>query len=254
MKKLSSYYIKNEFMGILSNWYIPFFGIAFPLFMGQIISRAVLPEVPKIAVHEVSTSIALSMLQIVPLAVVFLGHSSMYSQDVEKKIPLRMQLYGFSQSTQMASRLLAMMIFFTIGIGINILASMLTFDMAKPTVKGFILTMLLYYILGGILFMLAHGIANFVRKFGPTYGISMTIYFLFMILGGMMGIRQEQLPEALQTVSKLLPFNYMSREAYKIWTGASYNWAPLMQSLLFLGGISAIVMLLSFRYRKGQAI
>ena len=139
-------------------------------------------------------------------------------------------------------------------IAINLGLYYLTLGIAAPTLMGFILTVLVYFVIGVILFMLAHGIANFFRKFGPAYGVSMTLYFVFMILGGMMGIRQNQLPPALRFVSKLLPLSYVSEDLYVVWLGKSYNWMPLIQSLLFLGGVSAIIMLLSFRYRKNQAI
>lgn len=254
MKKLNRFYIMNELRNLLFNWYIPGFGILFPLLMSQIIIRAVIRDVPAAAHQEISTSIALSFLQLVPLAVVFLGHSSLYSQEMQKKIPLRMQLFGFSQGTQMLGRMISLMIFFTAGIIINLGVFSLTLELAIPTLKGFFLTILIYYLLGIILFMLAHGIANFFRKFGPAYGVSMAMYFGFMVLGGMMGIRVEQLPSFLKPIANLLPFGYVSNDVYKVWIGQSYNWIPLVQALLFLGGLSAIVMLLSFRYRKDQAI
>ena len=254
MKKLSSYYLLNELKNLIGNWYVPFFGIAFPLLMAQIIIRAVIRDVPEIAIQEVTTTIALSFLQLVPLAVIFLGHASLYSQEMEKKIPLRMQLFGYSQSTQMLSRMISLFVFFTFGLFVNFLVFELTLDILAPTVKGFLLTTFIFYLLGVILFMLAHGIANFFRKFGPTYAVGMTLYFAFMILGGMMGINRDQLPGFLKPISKLLPFGYVGEDIYKVWVGQSYNWIPLIQALLFLGGVSAIVMLLSFRYRKNQAI
>ena len=254
MKRLNRYYLLNELKNLIGNWYIPFFGIVFPLLMAQIIIRAVLKDVPETAVQQVTTTIALSFLQLVPLAVVFLGHASLYSQEMEKRVPLRMQLFGYSQSTQMFSRMISLLIFFTFGLFLNLLVFYLTFNLLSPTIQGLLLTLVVYYLLGIILFMLAHGIANFFRKFGPTYGVSMGLYFAFMILGGMMGINKEQLPDFLKPISKLLPFGYVGEDIYKVWTGQRYNWMPLIQALLFLGGVSAIVMLLSFRYRKNQAI
>lgn len=123
--------------------------------MSQIIIRAVIGDVPAVAHPEISTSISLSFLQLVPLAVVFWGHSSLYSQEMQKKIPLRMQLFGFSQGTQMLGRMISLMIFFTAGIIINLGVFSLTLDLATPTLKGFFLTILIYYLLGVILFMLA---------------------------------------------------------------------------------------------------
>lgn len=254
MKKLNRYYLLNELKNLIGNWYIPFFGIVFPLLMTQIIIRAVLRDVPETAVQQVTTTIALSFLQLVPLAVVFLGHASLYSQEMEKRVPLRMQLFGYSQSTQMFSRMISLLLFFTFGLFLNLLVFYLSLNLLAPTLQGFLLTLLVYYILGIILFMLAHGIANFFRKFGPTYGLGMTLYFAFMILGGLMGITRDQLPSLLKPLSNLLPFGYIAEDIYRVWIGQSYNWMPLIQSLLFLGGVSAIVMLLSFRYRKNQAI
>ena len=95
MKKMSKQFLFYELRNLVGNWYIPFFGVAFPIFFSMIIGRAVLSEVPKAQVSMVATSIMLSFLNLLPLAVVFLGHCSLYSQELEKRIPLRMQLFCY---------------------------------------------------------------------------------------------------------------------------------------------------------------
>lgn len=253
MKKMSKQFLFYELRNLVGNWYIPFFGVAFPIFFSMIIGRAVLSEVPKAQVSMVATSIMLSFLNLLPLAVVFLGHCSLYSQELEKRIPLRMQLFGYSPITQVKVRMLALMVFFTVGLGVDMLVMSFTLKPMMPNIRGFFIVVLFYYLMGAILFMLAHGIANFFRRFGPAYGVSMTLYFGFMVLGGMMGIRVEQLPEMVKPLARLLPFSYAAEDFVKIWQGKPYNYAPLLQSMLFLCALSAIVMLLSFRYRKTKA-
>ena len=101
---------------------------------------------------------------------------------------------------------------------------------------------------------MAHGIANWIRKFGITYGIVMGIYFILMILSGMMGISNKDLPKFLQSIAKLIPLSHMQNNFVDFWMGKSYNFGPLIQSLIFFGAISLLILLISFkvRGRKGD--
>jgi len=71
----------------------------------------------------------------------------------------------------------------------------------------------------------------------------MLTYFAFMILGGMMGIPYDSLPEWAKFLAKLLPVTYVNKDFYKIWIGDPYNFMPMVQSFLFLTAVAGILLL-----------
>jgi len=99
--------------------------------------------------------------------------------------------------------------------------------------------------------MLAHGIANLVKKFGLTYLITMILYFGMMILSGMMGITVDQLPKGVKVVSNLLPSTYFNKDFYTVWVGKSYNYGPMIQSYIFMMAIAGILLfIMTYRSKK----
>ena len=74
-----------------------------------------------------------------------------------------------------------------------------------------------------------------------------------MILTGMMGIRTDQLPTVLQKIAATLPMTYISSDFIDFWQGGSYNFMPFLQSFLFLGALSGILLLYSL-YRNKRRV
>lgn len=66
-----------------------------------------------------------------------------------------------------------------------------------------------------------------------------------------MGISYQDLPKWVQSAAKLLPVTYINRDFYKIWTGETYNYIPMLQSYLFLGAVSGILLFLALRGNAG---
>ena len=93
--------------------------------------------------------------------------------------------------------------------------------------------------------IISHSIANICRRFSVTFGIEMSLYFVMMVLTGMMGIKTEQLPRILQRVAATLPMTYIGRDFADFWQGGSYNFMPLIQSFRFVGARAGIMLLLS---------
>ena len=121
--------------------------------------------------------------------------------------------------------------------------------MEKPTAAAAALWLAGMYLLSALLMILSHGIATLIRKFGPTYGVVMALYFIMMILSGYMGIQTSKLPDFLKPVSDLLPTTQLGNDYIKFWMGKEYNFGPLVQSMLFFGALSLIVLLIAFKVR-----
>ena len=238
-KKLVAYEIYN----IIGNPFSSFFGIVFPILMLLIITNAIKGDVPKSMAAQANTSIFITMSLITPMAIIFLGYAATYSQELENDIPLRMGLFGFSERFMMRAKIIAQVIVLTAALAIYTLVSYTALDLEIPSFSGAATLVICLYLMGVIFFILAHGLANIFRKFGPTYALAMILYFGIMVLCGMMGIQTDQLPGFLQKIAALLPMSYVSSDFIDLWQGGSYHFMPLRQSFLFMGAISGILLL-----------
>ena len=192
---------------------------------------------------QANTSIFITMSLITPMAIIFLGYAATYSQELENDIPLRMGLFGFSERFMMRAKIIAQVIVLTAALAIYTLVSYMALDLEIPSFSGAATLVICLYLMGVIFFILAHGLAHIFRKFGPTYALAMILYFGIMVLCGMMGIQTDQLPGFLQKIAALLPMSYVSSDFIDLWQGGNYNFMPLIQSFLFMGAISGILLL-----------
>lgn len=241
-----------ELRNINGNFMTHFFGILFPNLMTLIFSKTIGIQVPDAARDRVIVSIMLSMSLVIPMSIMFIGYGALYSQEVEHGVPLRMRLFGFRERSLLAAKIIAHMILMTVAFVIFAVFQMITMDIPKPAASSVICLLVSLYLIGIILLVIAHSLADIFRKFGVTFGITMTVYFLLMVLTGMMGISTEQLPKALQKVAATLPMTYVSNDFADFWTGGSYNFMPFMQSLLFFGAIAGILLMYA-QYRNGRS-
>lgn len=250
-KKLSLRLIKYELRNISGNFFTIFFGLAFPILMSIIFSRTLMNDLTGELRATAMTGVYISISLILPLSILLIGYSVTYAQELENEVPLRMHLFGFRQSTMLAARLIAYFIFMTGAFLIYTLIDCLFLDIKPPTVFAAFCYILTLYLLGAIFFILSHGIAGIFKKFGPTYAVTMTLYFCFMVLCGLMGIKVGNLPKVLQIVAYTLPMTYVSKDYIDFWNGGSYNFGPIIQAFLFLGAISVIVLMYSMK-RNGR--
>lgn len=243
-----------ELRNIFGNWYVLFFGIVFPIAMAILISQTVLRDVPENFRQQAITGLVLGFAQLIPMAGIFLGHAALYSKELEDRVPIRMQLFGFPQREILIAKLQAQMCFLTIALILHFGILYPVLGYAPPSFTHSLVYFLILYLLGVIYFVFAHGIANLFRRFGPAYGVSMGLYFAFMILGGMMGVPAESLPGPVRGVSNLLPFTHLSKPGItEYWLGGTHNFAPMIQALIFFSCLAGAVLFASHLYRKNRA-
>lgn len=249
MKKsgLTRHLLAYEFRNTVGNIFIIIFGVFFPLFMSILFANVIAGQVPASQRMDVSTSIFLSMMMIIPMATMFIGYASTYSQELENNIPLRLDLFGINTRAVLAAKLIANLIFLILATGIYFAVDVPLIKMYTPTAGAVLLLVAVVILLGGILLVLSHSIANIFGKFGPTYAITMTLYFGFMVLCGMMGAQVSQFPTIIQVIAKLLPMTYMGTgtDYLKIWRGESYNPTHFILSFVALAVVAVIVFLIS---------
>lgn len=249
-KRLNWRIIKYEMLNLLGNPFVAFFGVVFPMMMSAIISQALRSQVPESFYAQANAQVFITVSMIIPMAVVFLGYAANYSQELEKDIPLRMSLFGFRERTVLVAKMISHIVFMTAGLLIYTVFVYSVLEIHIPQLKAALGLIGCWYLLGAIFFILSHAIAGIFKKFGPTYSIVMALYFLFMLLSGMMGVQSDQLPKVLKVFADLLPMSYISSDFDSFWESGTYNAAPLLQSFLLIGAVSGILLLYSIRKNR----
>jgi ABC-2 type transport system permease protein len=249
--KISPRMIQYELRNVAGNPFVHIFGLGFPILLSILITKSVSSEIGNSSsyINEVITSIFLGIGAVIPLATILMGYSSTCSQDIEKDIPLRMQLFGFSEKYTLINRLIAEFVYMTFAYILYFIVGWKVIKIAVPTASGVVIYIVCLYTFAAVLFILAHGIANLVKKFGLTYMITMIIYFGMMVLSGMMGITLDKMPKKLQIISNLLPSTYFNKDFYSVWVGKDYNFGPMIQSYIFFFAVAGILIFVMF-YRS----
>lgn len=210
-KKCSLKLVIYELRNINGNFMTHFFGIVFPNLMSLLLVKAIGSQAPEEMRGEVATSIMLTMSLVIPLAIMLLGYGAIYSNEVEKGIPLRMGLFGYGGKTEIMAKILAHLIFMTL--------ALLVFGIFHVAVMGII-----------------------KPAFSSILCLLVSLY--------LMGVKTKQLPEVLQKVAKTLPMTYVSNDFIDFWKGGSYNFMPFIQSFIFFGAAAGIILMASFYKNK----
>lgn len=251
--------IKYEFKNLLGSWYIPMFGVVFPMFLALVIGNHVLAEVKSLSniidPKEVSTGLSLGFLHMIPMAAIFMGHSALYSQELENKVLLRLRLFSFKQREILISKLLSQLGFLLVAFLIYFIATYIGLGWEVYSLAGTLKFFAFVIVECAILFTMAHGIANIFKKIGITYVITMVLYFFMLFFSGMMGLSVDKFPNQIRWISKLLPFTYFAdKEIIKLWKNISYNYIPLIQSLIFMGSISVLLLVLGNYLNRNKKV
>lgn len=252
-KLISAQMVLFELRNVVGNPYVHIFGVGLPVVMAILISKIAESEMKNagMADHAVismtSTQIYLGMGTLIPMAVILMGYSISYAQEMEKGIPERMMLFGIKNHVSLCNRAVSEAIFISVAYAIFFLTGIIFIGIDGPVVSGVLIYACCMLALSIIFLMMGHGIACICRGFGRTYCAAMMIYFVFMILGGMMGVSYESLPKWAQVLAKLLPVTHINKGFYEVWRGKAYNYMPLAQSYLFLGAVAGIMLFIAWK-------
>ncbi len=243
--------ILYELRNVTGNPFVHIFGVGMPVMMVILITRISIMEIPDAsAVKTISTNVFLGIGALIPMATILMGYSVRQAQDLEKGIPERLYLFGIKNHITICNRVISEMVFMTAALIIYFLVGYFAIDLEAPVFSGMIWYLLCLYIFSMLCFILGHAIASLAKKFSITYCVVMLVYFACMIFGGMMGISYDNMPAAMQAVAKLLPVTYFNRDFYSLWTGEKYNFVPMVQSYLFFGAVSGILLFVALRKER----
>ena len=169
-------------------------------------------------------------------------------------IPLRMHLFGYDEKTLIGAKLIVHLLFMTAARVIYALFQMAFMDdIENPEPIAPVCLLLFLYLIAACLLIMAHAIANLIRRFNFAFGILLGIYFFFMIISGMMGIQTSQLPKWLQVIAKALPMTYICNDYIDFWQGRSFPFMSFIQALIFFAAFSSVLLILSL-YREKRVI
>jgi len=244
-KKCTLKMVLYELRNLNGNLMPHFFGIIFPNLMCMLLPRAVASGLPADIQQKVTDSIMLSMAIVIPMSIMFLGYGAVYAQEVERGIPLRMRLFGFEEKSAIMAKVFAHLILLTIAFVIFAFFQMAVTKVSVPAVSSFLCLVISLYLIGVILLVISHALANLFKKFSIVFGVEMGIYFLMIILCGMMGIKTSALPNVMQKIAAAFPMTYIANEFADFWQGGTYQFMPFIQSFLFMGAIAGILLLFS---------
>ncbi|MCM1284334.1 MAG: ABC transporter permease [Muribaculaceae bacterium] len=242
-KTISASLVLFELRNITGNPFVHIFGIGMPILMAIIIPNIFASEIQDSELlSTIITGVFLGIGPMIPLATILMGYTAIYSQELEKGIPQRMELFGIRQGMTILNRILSELIFQSFALGIYFLVGIFVIKIKAPTAAGLFFYLLCIVALSIISFLLGHAIALLFKKFGVAYCITMMIFFATMIISGMMGISYEQLPSPLQAVARLLPTTYITKDFSDVWLGQEYNFMPMLQAFLFVGALSGLLL------------
>jgi ABC-2 type transport system permease protein len=244
---LTKHLLFYEFINTAANIFVIIFGVIFPIFMAILFANVIAGQVPDFVQTDVRTMIFLQMTMVIPMATMFIGYAGTFSQEVENKINLRLDLFGIKKRSVLAAKILANLIFLLVSAAVYFAVVIPLVEIHIPTVQAALFLILVVVLVGIILLVMAHAIANMAGKFNRTFGITMFLYFGFMVLCGMMGLQVSQFPPFIQRIARLLPMTYMGTDSdfLLIWKGESYNPTNFIFSFVFLAIIAAVLLLVS---------
>ncbi|MBW9150237.1 ABC transporter permease [Clostridium sp. CM028] len=242
--------IKYEFRNLMGNIFTMIFGVFFPIGMTLFFGTAMVGKVPESMKDIFITNIFITDSLIIPLATILIGYAAVFSQELEKNIPLRFRLFGYSEKTALMSKICANLIFITLSLILYTVVVCSVLKVQIPALSSALILIGSLYLLSTFLFILAHGIALFFKKFGPTNSITMSLYFAIMVLSGMFGVQSKDFPDGVKAVAYTLPTTYISGEFIDFWKAGSYNFVPYIQSFIFFAAVSCIILFLSIHHNS----
>ena len=249
LKQLLPYELKNTVFG---NFFIIFFGILFPIFLFIILSTNT-SEVPSAYKEIVKINMFLTISSIIPLSVMFIGHPAIYGNELEKDIPLRLELFGFNKLQLLFSKCIIYFVFITIAFVLYFIKGIIE-GIKIPSLNVILVSIFIFYLLSVLLLVMSNSIALIFKRFGITYGITMILYFFMMFTSGMMGVRTEKLPGILKILGQCSPTYHLADNYYKFWIGKSYDFMPLIVSFLIFISIALILFVTSIYVNKKRGV
>ncbi|WP_246574208.1 hypothetical protein [Leuconostoc miyukkimchii] len=219
-----------EMQNLLGNMITLFFGFAFAPMMGLVFGGSY-SDVP-----QALNQIYLSFFCTIPLSMVFVGFSSLFSQEMERGFTLRAELFGYSRLSQAWHKFMAITVFVILSSIIYSYIFLSYFKLPLPNLS-IIAQMAIFQILStAIYFLIVFLLTILLKKFSRVYGVAMISYFGIMIISGIMGNMNVGRIGAYLPI-KMFITNYATHLGDTSYISGKIG----LYSLILLAGLSMIV-------------
>ncbi|WP_367300601.1 hypothetical protein [Leuconostoc carnosum] len=219
-----------EFQNLLGNMITLFFGFAFAPMMALVFGSSY-DNVP-----QALNQLYLSFFSTIPLSMVFVGFSSLFSQEVEHGFTLRAELFGYSRVSQALHKFIALTGFVLLSSIIYSWIFLSHFNLPLPS-PSIMVQMAIFQILNtAVYFMIVFLLTMILKKFSQVYGISMISYFAIMIISGIMGNMD------VGKLGNYLPIKLFITDYTKHLADTDYISGKIGLYLLILLGILGVIM------------
>ena len=244
--------LKYETINTMTNFFTPFFGVVFPMLMGTLLVATITKTVPESQQATVGTGIAIVTSLIIPMSIMLVSFPALFSQEAEQGVMTRMELFNFRERDILVAKIIVHYLIMTCSAVLYGAVMVMVNHVMIPKLSSFIVFLVCYYLIATLLFIFAYSVGALLKKFGTTYAITMTVYFVFMGMSGMMGVQPDQLQIWGQRIAYSLPMAHINSDFSKYWvTGFSgYNFMPLIQSFIFMGALVVLCYMGSWYKRK----
>ena len=112
---ISGQMLLYEFRNVIGNPYVHIFGVGMPIMMMVLICRVVGTEITDAAIlADTVTAVFLGIGTMIPMATVLIGYGVNRARELEKEIPLRMELFGIRTIVTLCNNALAELIYMLI--------------------------------------------------------------------------------------------------------------------------------------------
>lgn len=237
-----------ELRVIMGNPFIYAFGFGLPVLLSIVLVKSITAGITDSdMIRSIATQTFLGVGTIIPMATILMGYSLEYVQEIEQGTTERMALFGITVKETIANRILAELFYVAVAFVLYFGIGTVITGISMPTIGGFLIYAGTLLLIGVNMFILGHGIATLCRKFGLTFFVTMSLYFAIMIVSGLMGVPYDSLPKGIRAVARLIPMTHINDGFLKVWEGEAYNFAPLVQSFLFVIALSVIFLFLTVR-------
>lgn len=249
---MNKYIFKFEIRLLLQNFSSIFFGVVFPILMSFLVISG-LKNIPQSHLNEVKKGIIVTLSIISPLSIFMIGLSAVFSKDLEEGVYDRLDLFSINHLQMAKYKFAVYFVFWMIcnAIYFVVIKTGLKVDIAFVSIAKH--TMFATFIAVSS-FLIGYSICLLSKKFAIAFPLTMGIYFLSMILGGMMGIQVEDMPACLRKIAEFFPISHFSSYDYvnEIAKGSKLNYS-FLQSLVVLVLFSAILFWISLYKNKRKS-
>lgn len=251
MKSITTKLLIYEFIKTCKNPTTIFFSLIFPIGMFALIASAVTKNLSGEAADIAKLSVLMTTVQIIPLALGLMSVTADFAQEVESNVPFRLKMFHISEASQLAAKIIVMVGIMTISYILYItIAYIIGVHQITFTALLIVYIVITLELAGAMI--ISFSLSILFKKFGPAFAIAMALYFFILLMSGMMGLRESDMPQLLATISRTLPFPYISNDFYKLFTGQSYNFVPFIQAMIFYLGLSVITCAIVIRFRGAK--